>query len=96
MIWTTRPRSRVGSLAAICVGQGPSVTLFHGVGLNADAWGAQIDALSQDYGVTAFDMAGHGASAGLKKAVPTLSDYADAVRVNLRHQLLLWGILWAQ
>ena len=96
MIWTTRPRSRVGSLAAICAGQGPSVTLLHGVGLNADAWGAQIDALSQDYGVTAFDMAGHGASAGLKKAVPTLSDYADAVRVNLRHQLLLWGILWAQ
>ena len=91
MIWTTRPRSRVGSLAAICAGQGPSVTLFHGVGLNADAWGAQIDALSQDYGVTAFDMAGHGDSAGLKKAVPTLSDYADAVRVNLTSPTVVVG-----
>ena len=56
MMWTTQPRSRVGSLAAICAGQGPSVTLLHGVGLNADSWGAQINTLSQDYEVTAFDL----------------------------------------
>lgn len=91
MIWTTQPRSRVGSLASICAGQGPSVTLLHGVGLNADAWCAQINTLSQDYGVTAFDMAGHGDSAGLKMAVPTLSDYVDAVRVNLTAPTVVVG-----
>ena len=91
MMWTTQPRSRVGSLAAICAGQGPSVTLLHGVGLNADAWRAQIDTLSQDYGVTAFDMAGHGDSAGLKMAVPSLSDYVDAVRVNLTAPTVVVG-----
>ena len=91
MMWTTQPRSRVGSLAAICVGQGPSVTLLHGVGLNADAWNAQIDALWQDYGVTAFDMAGHGDSAALKKAMPTLSDFVDAVRINLTAPTVVVG-----
>ena len=91
MMWTTQPRSRVGSLAAICAGQGLSVTLLHGVGLNADAWGAQIDALSQDYGVTAFDMAGHGDSAALKIAKPTLSDYVDAVRVRLTAPTVVVG-----
>ena len=91
MMWTTQPRSRVGSLAAICAGQGPSVTLLHGVGLNADAWGAQIDVLSQDYGITAFDMAGHGASAALKIAKPTLDDYVDAVCVNLTAPTVVVG-----
>jgi len=91
MMWTTQPRSRVGSLAAICAGQGPSVTLLHGVGLNADAWSAQINTLSQDYQVTAFDMAGHGDSAGLKMAMPTLSDYVDAVRVNLTATTVVVG-----
>jgi pimeloyl-ACP methyl ester carboxylesterase len=67
------------------------VTLLHGVGLNADAWGAQINTLSQDYEVTAFDMAGHGDSAGLKMAVPTLSDYVDAVRVNLTAPTVVVG-----
>lgn len=91
MMWTTQPRSRVGSLAAICAGQGPSVTLLHGVGLNADAWGAQIDALSQDYGITAFDMAGHGESVPFNNAVPRLSDYVDVVRVNLTAPTVVVG-----
>ena len=91
MMWTTQPRSKVGSLASICAGQGPSVTLLHGVGLNADAWGAQIDAFSQNYTVTAFDMAGHGESAPLKKAQSGLSDYVDVVRVSLTAPTVVVG-----
>ena len=91
MMWTTQPRSKVGAFAAICAGQGPSVTLLHGVGLNADAWGAQMDELSRDYSVTAFDMAGHGESAALKIAKPTLSDYIEAVRVNLTAPTVVVG-----
>ena len=91
MMWTTQRRSRVGSLAAICAGQGPSVTLLHGVGLNADAWGAQIDSLSRDYSVTAFDMAGHGDSAALMTSEPGLSDYIDTVRVSLTAPTVLVG-----
>jgi pimeloyl-ACP methyl ester carboxylesterase len=43
-------------------GDGPVVVLLHGVGMCADAWGPQIDALSQDYRVIAVNMPGHGGS----------------------------------
>ncbi|MCG7518532.1 alpha/beta fold hydrolase [Ruegeria sp. Ofav3-42] len=63
MTWTTRPRSDIGDLAAIEAGQGPLVVLLHGVGLRAEAWGAQIDALSSaGYRVLCLDMPGHGES----------------------------------
>jgi len=62
MTWTTRPRSELGGLAAITVGTGPLVVLLHGVGLRAEAWNAQIDALSGAYRVLALDLPGHGGS----------------------------------
>ena len=46
MMWKTRLRSELDNLMAITAGLGPSVTLLHGVGLNADAWGGQIDTLA--------------------------------------------------
>lgn len=91
MMWTTRPRSRIGYLSAVRAGQGPSVTLLHGVGLNADAWGAQIDALSGQYSVTAFDMAGHGDSAAMIKTQPDLTDYVNAVRDNIALPTVIVG-----
>lgn len=65
MTWTTRPRSRIGSLAAIAAGQGPLIVMLHGVGLRAEAWGAQLDVLCRDARVIAFDLPGHGHSDGL-------------------------------
>ena len=56
MTWTTRPRSDFGTLQAVRAGEGPCVLLLHGVGLRAEAWGAQIDALSPDHQVIAPDM----------------------------------------
>jgi len=74
MMWTTRPRSEDAGLPAIVAGRGPDVLMLHGVGLCADAWAPQIDALVQaGFRVTAPDMPGHGASrAG---AGTRLSDY---------------------
>jgi len=57
-------------------GQGPPVVLIHGVGLRADAWGAQIPVLSQHYRVHAFDTPGRGGSAPVGEN-PTLADYTD-------------------
>ena len=78
MIWTTRPRSEFGELRAIRSGNGPTVVLLHGVGLRAEAWAAQIDALSAEFEVIAPDMAGHGASPCLSGPVG-LSRYSDQV-----------------
>ena len=62
-LWDNRSRSNFGALKAITAGSGPLVVLLHGVGLKAEAWNAQIDALSgAGYRVIAPDMAGHGAS----------------------------------
>lgn len=78
MTWTTRQRSERGSLTAIEAGAGPLVVLIHGVGLRAEAWGAQIDALSRHHRILAFDMPGHGGSARIA-GTPRLAAYTDAI-----------------
>lgn len=79
MTWTTRPRSDLpGGLAAIRQGQGAPVILIHGVGLTADSWGGQIDALADRFSVIAVDLPGHGASAPLP-AGAGLGDWVEAL-----------------
>ncbi len=78
MIWTTRPRSDLGPLAAITAGSGTDIVLLHGVGLRAEAWGAQLDVLARVGRVTAVDLPGHGQSARLPGA-PTLTAFTDSV-----------------
>ena len=76
MIWTTRQRSEFGPLKAITEGAGPKVVLLHGVGLRAEAWAAQIDALvAAGFAVVAPDMLGHGHST----AAPDNASLADFV-----------------
>jgi len=73
----TLPRYEIGGLSAIIAGDGNPVLLLHGVGLRAEAWQAQIDALCAHYHVIAPDMPGHGQSphpTGLRR----LADYAQA------------------
>jgi pimeloyl-ACP methyl ester carboxylesterase len=50
------------------------VILLHGVGMQSRAWHPQIDALSADHRVLAFDMPGHGGSAPLPKGA-ALGDF---------------------
>lgn len=78
MIWKTQQRSKAGSMAAISCGEGPLVVLIHGVGLQAEAWAAQMNAQAASHRVVAVDLPGHGESAGLVSA-RHLGAFTDAV-----------------
>ncbi len=90
MTWTTRRRSERSGLAAIEAGAGTRIVLLHGVGLRAEAWNRQIDALAGSYHVTAFDMPGHGDSP-VRPEMTCVSDYADAVLADLTEPVLMVG-----
>lgn len=77
MTSTILPRSDVSGLKAISVGDGRPVVLLHGVGLQADAWRPQIEALRQTNSVVAPDMPGHGQSP-CPSGPLALGDYTDA------------------
>ncbi|MEM6387386.1 MAG: alpha/beta hydrolase [Pseudomonadota bacterium] len=59
MTWAIQPRSYICGAAAITCGTGANALLLHGVGLRAEAWGAQ---LGLPLKITAPDMPGHGES----------------------------------
>ena len=81
MTWTTLPRSNFAELQCIERGSGPSIVLIHGVGLRAEAWKAQITALSQRYRVQAVDMPGHGESDG--SDLQSLAEFTDAIAAGI-------------
>jgi len=90
MTWTTRPRSKRGPLAAITAGDGPAILLIHGVGLRAEAWAAQIDALAENHSVTAVDLPGHGLSAPIRQA-SGLADFTHTVATCLDQPSVVVG-----
>ena len=51
-------------------GSGPTLVLIHGLGISADSWTRNIDALAEHFTVYAPDMIGHGFTgfAGLARA----------------------------
>lgn len=90
MMWTIRQRSDFGALRAIRRGAGPQALLLHGVGLRAEAWNAQIDALARHFAVIAPDMPGHGESPHLT-GPPTLAAYTDRLAEALASPALIAG-----
>jgi flavin reductase (DIM6/NTAB) family NADH-FMN oxidoreductase RutF/pimeloyl-ACP methyl ester carboxylesterase len=70
------PRTILGETAYLERGAGEVIVLIHGVGLNADVWAPQIEALAKNYRVIAYDMLGHGASTAPSGDV-TLEAYVD-------------------
>jgi pimeloyl-ACP methyl ester carboxylesterase len=80
-------------LAAITAGEGPLVLLLHGVGLRAEAWAPQIEALARaGFSVIAPDMLGHGGSAApkgkaLSDYVAPLSEILDRPTVVIGHSM---------
>ncbi len=76
-------------------GQGAPVVLVHGVGLRAESWFPQIEALQTSYTVYAIDMPGHGQSARLEAETPGLADYtarlADFVKAAVGEAVMLAG-----
>ncbi|MCT4558994.1 MAG: alpha/beta hydrolase [Pelagimonas sp.] len=90
MTWTTRQRSEVGALAAITTGAGPDVLMIHGVGLRAEAWNAQMDALAVDHRVVAVDLPGHGHSP-LPAGDLDLAAYTDAIAAGMTGPAMVMG-----
>ncbi len=62
-------------------GKGAPVLLIHGVGMQAEAWTPQIEALSADHLVISADMPGHGQSDGLPDGALLPDFVAWAARV---------------
>lgn len=58
--------------------RGPLLVLLHGVGLNADVWAPQAEALSGTHRIFAIDLPGHGASERLR-ADAGLEDFAASI-----------------
>ena len=78
--WSTLARSRsAGGLAVHRRGAGPTLLLLHGVGLRAECWHAQIRALESRCAILAPDLPGHGESARLSLAEPSIGDYTDRI-----------------
>lgn len=90
MTWTTRPRSDHDGLAVAIAGEGPRLVLIHGVGLRAEAWNAQIAALSPLHEILAPDLPGHCASAALP-GEPSLRAYSDRIAELLARPAVLVG-----
>jgi flavin reductase (DIM6/NTAB) family NADH-FMN oxidoreductase RutF/pimeloyl-ACP methyl ester carboxylesterase len=65
-----------GQTVGLRCGKGEPVILIHGVGMAAEVWQPQVDALSAQAEVIAYDMLGHGGSS-LPPESPALGDYAD-------------------
>ena len=91
MIWTTQPRSEIDRLSAITCGQGPHILLIHGVGLRAEAWSEQIATLGHKYCITAVDIPGHGSSAPISLAHPTLDDFVDHILPCINEPTIVIG-----
>ena len=75
----SEPRKSSGGTSYLDLGDGEPIILIHGVGMNADSWGPQIEALAREYRVIALDLLGHGGSAP-PPAGAALSDYVSQVR----------------
>ncbi|MEC7596183.1 MAG: alpha/beta hydrolase [Pseudomonadota bacterium] len=55
---------------------GPYLIFIHGVGLNGEIWGPQIEYFSQNHRVVTYDFLGHGLSEAPSKT-PKLEDYVE-------------------
>ncbi|MGI9480292.1 MAG: alpha/beta fold hydrolase [Hyphomicrobiaceae bacterium] len=60
-------------------GSGPAILLIHGVGLRAESWLPQIDALAVGNTVYAIDLPGLGESRMLDEPEPTIRHFTEAV-----------------
>mgnify|MGYP001563362020 CR=1 FL=1 len=90
MTWTTRQRSKFANLSAISEGTGLQILLIHGVGLRAEAWNGQIDALAQNHRVVAVDMPGHGESR-VPSTTLKLAEYTDEIAAGIAEPTIVIG-----
>ena len=84
MTSTILPRSEIANLSVVDQGTGPTLLFLHGVGLQADAWTAQLDACRGTHHVIAPDMPGHGHSPRPDGPM-MLNDYVQSLSRVLHH-----------
>lgn len=77
--------NRIGSTAYSQTGEGPTVVLVHGLGLNQQMWQWQLPALQENYRVVTYDLLGHGES---KKpsgsfSMPQMVEQLDNLLIDL-------------
>lgn len=90
MTSTTLPRSKLSEhLYGWQGGDGPSLMLIHGVGLNADSWGPMLPYLEKYFSITAIDLPGHGKSPSI--TANSLSDYAQKIADILPNNCFIVG-----
>lgn len=83
MTWRTRPRSEALPGLAWCRGgSGEPLVLLHGVGLRAEAWGAQLEILNTYFSLYAPDLPGHGESNAFAYA-QQLTGFSDYIAVAI-------------
>jgi len=73
-----RIATRLGEVAYVRAGQGPSLVLLHGNGHSWHEFAPVIDALAADFDVVAWDMPGHGESADVA-IPPSIEGYTGAL-----------------
>jgi pimeloyl-ACP methyl ester carboxylesterase len=66
-------------IASIDAGSGPPLVLLHGIGSNAKSWRRQVEELSKDFRVVAWDAPGYGRSSDAPTVHPSLRFYAEAL-----------------
>lgn len=72
-----------GTIAYREAGTGKALVLLHGIGNQSGAWTQQLDALSKQFRVIAWDAPGYGGSDALEADWPLAADYATALKVLL-------------
>ena len=80
-----------GSLSYREAGAGPALLCLHGIGSSSAGWLFQLESLSSQFRVIAWDAPGYGESAFLPAKDPQPKDYAQALH-GLMERLLLKDI----
>lgn len=87
-------------LAYRSAGRGPALVLLHGISSGSGSWVCQLEQLSREFTLVAWDAPGYGQSAPLATATPSALDYAAVlqdlvVALELERPLLLGHSLGA-
>ncbi|MFZ1388064.1 MAG: alpha/beta hydrolase [Thiolinea sp.] len=61
----------------------PALVLLHGIGSGSGSWLQQLQALSNDFYIVAWDAPGYGQSTALSMPKPKALDYAEALKTWL-------------
>jgi len=60
-------------------GHGPAIVLLHGIGSGSGSWLSQLDGLSGEHRIIAWDAPGYGATTPVESPSPKATEYAAAL-----------------